>query len=399
MKRIVHYIGGALSPARRDGAARFSTLPPESRPPRWTSPAPLRSMRRWRAPPGAAPAWRSASLSQRAEIVFRFRELLHRRRDEVAHLVTAEHGKVLSDAAGEVARGLENVEFACGIPHLSRAPFRSRSHTVSTSTRSVSPSGSWPASPRSTSPRWYRCGCAPTPSPAATASCSSPARRTRRHRCCSPSCGMQAGLPDGVFNVVQGDREAVERILEHPDIAAGLLRRLHAHGPSHLRDRHPQRQARAGPGRGQEPHGRAAGRRHRHGRRTPRSQPGTARPGNAAWPFRWSSPSGGIADPLVEAIAERIPKVKVGPGDDPVLGDGTAGHSPAQGTGGRLPRARQRSAGPSGRRRPGVGAAGPGFYLDPTLVDGVQPGHPRLRRRDLRSGAVGGPGGHAMTRR
>ena len=86
-------------------------------------------------------------------------------------------------------------------------------------------------------------------------------------RCSSPSCCAQAGLPDGVFNVVQGDKVAVDRLLEHPDVAAVSFVGSTPIARLHLRDRHPARQAGAGARRGQEPHGRAARRRHRHGRR------------------------------------------------------------------------------------------------------------------------------------
>jgi hypothetical protein len=91
---------------------------------------------------------------------------------------------------------------------------------VSTSTRSASRSAWWPASRRSTSRRWCRCGCSPTRSRAATRSCSSRRRRTRRCRSSSPSCSPRPGCRTGVFNVVQGDKVAVDRLLEHPDIAA-----------------------------------------------------------------------------------------------------------------------------------------------------------------------------------
>jgi len=89
--------------------------------------------------------WRNASLTKRTQVLFAFRELLAGRRDDLAAIITAEHGKVLSDAAGEVQRGLEVVEFACGIASASRGSSR-----------------------RSTSPRWSRCGSSPSPSPAAT---------------------------------------------------------------------------------------------------------------------------------------------------------------------------------------------------------------------------------------
>jgi malonate-semialdehyde dehydrogenase (acetylating) / methylmalonate-semialdehyde dehydrogenase len=77
----------------------------------------------------AFPAWRGASLSKRAEVLFRLRELIDANRKEIASLITAEHGKVLSDAMGEVARGLENIEFACGVPHLLKGGFSEQAST------------------------------------------------------------------------------------------------------------------------------------------------------------------------------------------------------------------------------------------------------------------------------
>ena len=118
----------------------------------------------------AFPAWRATSLSRRSEVMFHLRELVDANRKEIASLLTSEHGKVLGDALGEVARGLENIEFACGIPHLLRAATASRRRAASTCTRSASRWASSPASRRSTSRRWSRCGCSPTPSPAATRS-------------------------------------------------------------------------------------------------------------------------------------------------------------------------------------------------------------------------------------
>src|SRR5262245_30498864 len=78
---------------------------------------------------GAFPTWRSASLSRRSEVMFRMRELVDANRKEIASLLTAEHGKVLSDAMGEVARGLENIEFACGIPHLLKGGYSEQAAT------------------------------------------------------------------------------------------------------------------------------------------------------------------------------------------------------------------------------------------------------------------------------
>ena len=121
---------------------------------------------------------------------------------DIARFLTAEHGKVPSDALGEVARGLEVIEYACGIPTLLKGELlRSRRRPASTSTRSASRSESWPASRRSTSRRWSRCAMwAPA---LACGNCFVPealrrrirARRSRRARCCK-----EAGVPDGVFS-------------------------------------------------------------------------------------------------------------------------------------------------------------------------------------------------------
>ena len=93
--------------------------------------------------------WRALSIARRAELFFRIRELFHAHREDLARLLTAEHGKVLSDALGEVARGLEVIEYCCGLPTLLKGGF----------TRSGSRSASSPGSRRSTSRQWFRCGC------------------------------------------------------------------------------------------------------------------------------------------------------------------------------------------------------------------------------------------------
>ena len=109
----------------------------------------------------------------------------------------------------------------CGIPQPAQGRLqRAGLAPASTSTRSASRSASSPASRRSTSRRWSRCGCSRRRSPPATRSSSSRPRRTRRRRTSWPSCSHEAGVPDGVFNVVHGDKVAVDAILDHPDIAA-----------------------------------------------------------------------------------------------------------------------------------------------------------------------------------
>jgi malonate-semialdehyde dehydrogenase (acetylating) / methylmalonate-semialdehyde dehydrogenase len=99
----------------------------------------------------AWPAWRETSLSKRAELFFRIRELVRANRDELAAIVTREHGKVLSDAAGEVGRGLEVIDYCCGLPELLKGGYSEQASQGSTSTPSASRSASWRASRRSTS--------------------------------------------------------------------------------------------------------------------------------------------------------------------------------------------------------------------------------------------------------
>jgi len=168
----------------------------------------------------AAQEWRQASLSRRAQVMFAFRELLNARKEELAEIITAEHGKVLSDALGEVTRGQEVVEFACGIPNLMKGSFSEGVSTGVDVTSVRQPLGvvavispfNFPAMV----PMWFF----PLAIAAGNAVILKPSEK-------DPSAAMwmaarfkEAGLPDGVFNVVHGDKEAVDAILEHPGIAA-----------------------------------------------------------------------------------------------------------------------------------------------------------------------------------
>ena len=201
--------------------------------------------------------------------------------------ITAEHGKVLSDALGEVARGLEIIEFACGIPHLLKGELTEQCRT------GIDVYSDPPAPRRRGRHHAVQLpGHGPdvdvrqSPSPAATRSSSSRRRRTRRPSLLLAELLAEAGLPDGVLQRRprrQGRRRRAPRAPRH---RGGQLRRLDADRPPRLRDRHPARQAGPGPRRGQEPHGRAARRRHRPGRRRRRAARATARPASAAWPSR-----------------------------------------------------------------------------------------------------------------
>ncbi|MCD0448454.1 CoA-acylating methylmalonate-semialdehyde dehydrogenase [Actinocorallia sp. API 0066] len=168
----------------------------------------------------AFPGWRDTSLTQRSKILFRFRELLVRDSGEIAALISAEHGKVLSDAAGEVARGLEVVEFACGIPHLLKGGF---SENVSSKVDAYSihqplgvVTGITPFNFPAMVPMWMF--------PVAIA-CGNTFVLKPSEKDPSPALKIaelwaEAGLPDGVFNVVHGDKVAVDALLEHPDVKA-----------------------------------------------------------------------------------------------------------------------------------------------------------------------------------
>ncbi|MFI7150752.1 CoA-acylating methylmalonate-semialdehyde dehydrogenase [Nonomuraea sp. NPDC050022] len=166
----------------------------------------------------AFPAWRDASLTKRAQVLFRFRELMYAHRDELAALISAEHGKVHSDALGEVARGLEVVEFACGIPHLLKGGF---SEGVSTRVDSYSlrqplgvVAGITPFNFPAMVPMWMY----PIAIACGNAFVLKPSEKDPSASLLMARLWQEAGLPDGVFNVIQGDKVAVDRLLEHPDV-------------------------------------------------------------------------------------------------------------------------------------------------------------------------------------
>ena len=113
--------------------------------------------------------WRDVSVARRTKILFKFRNLVDQNQNEIAARLTAEHGKVLSDAAGEVARGLENIEYACGIAELLKGSYSCKClHWRRRLLRCASLWASWPGSPRSTSRPWFRFGPFPMPWPPET---------------------------------------------------------------------------------------------------------------------------------------------------------------------------------------------------------------------------------------
>ena len=141
--------------------------------------------------------------------------------DELARIISAEHGKTFEDAKGEVIRGMEVVEFACGIAELTKGEFSDQVSTdVDLHSLPAAARACARGSRRSTSRSWSRCGCTRWRSRPGTRSCSSRPSAIRRVSNLIAELYAEAGLPDGVFNVVHGDKVAVDALLDHPDVAA-----------------------------------------------------------------------------------------------------------------------------------------------------------------------------------
>ena len=166
----------------------------------------------------AFPKWRDSSLARRTTILFRFRELLNARAGELAAIITAEHGKVLSDAAGEVARGQEVVEFACGITHLLKGGMTANASTKVDVASIRQPLGvvgiispfNFPAMV----PMWFF----PIAIAAGNTVVLKPSEKVPSAALWIAELWREAGLPDGVFNVLNGDKTAVDALLTHPDV-------------------------------------------------------------------------------------------------------------------------------------------------------------------------------------
>jgi malonate-semialdehyde dehydrogenase (acetylating) / methylmalonate-semialdehyde dehydrogenase len=220
IKRITHWIGGApvagssgrsgpvYDPARgvQTGEVDFASAEEVDR--------------AVQAAKQAFASWRTFSLSRRTDLFFRIRRLLDEHREDIAKILTAEHGKVLSDAKGEVARGLEVIEFCCGIPELLKGGFSEQASTGIDVYSIRQPlgvvSGITPFNFPAMVPMWMW---------APAIACGNtfvlkPSEKDPSASVFTAELLKEAGLPDGVFNVVHGDKVAVDGILEHPDIAA-----------------------------------------------------------------------------------------------------------------------------------------------------------------------------------
>ena len=166
----------------------------------------------------AFPEWAATSMTKRVQIVFKFRELLEAKKSELAAIITEEHGKVLSDALGEITRGQEVVEFACGLPHLLKGQFSLNASTDVDVYSVKQPLGvvgiispfNFPAMV----PMWFF----PVAIAAGNTVVLKPSEKDPSASMWIAKLWKEAGLPDGVFNVVHGDKVSVDALLEHPDV-------------------------------------------------------------------------------------------------------------------------------------------------------------------------------------
>lgn len=320
----------------------------------------------------AAREWRHSSLSRRAAVLFAFRELLHQRSPELAAIITSEHGKVTSDAAGEIARGLENVEFATGVPQLLKGGFSEQAATGVDVYNIRQPlgvvAGITPFNFPAMVPLWMcanaiACG---------NAFVLKPSEKDPSAALFLAQLWKEAGLPDGVFTVVQGDKVAVDAILDHPAIAAvsfvgstPIAKYIYERGTANGK------------------RVQALGGAKNHALVLPDADIDMAADavvsaaygsaGERCMALSVAVAVGDIAQPLVDAIAARLPKLTVGDGADPDTDMGpliTAEHRDK--VAGYVDAGESAGAAVVVDGRTGVHPSD-GFFLGTTLLDHVTP--------------------------
>jgi malonate-semialdehyde dehydrogenase (acetylating)/methylmalonate-semialdehyde dehydrogenase len=372
VRRISHWIGGravagesgrsgpVFNPAtgRRTGAVDFASVEEVD--------AAVQAAK------AAFPAWRATSLAKRAELFFRIRELVHERREEVARILVSEHGKVFSDALGEVTRGLEVIEYCCGIPTLLKSEYSEQASTGIDVYSIRQPlgvvAGITPFNFPAMVPMWMW---------APAIACGNtfllkPSEKDPSASLWTAELLAEAGLPDGVFNVVMGDKLAVDAVLEHPDIAA-----VSFVGSTPIA-RYVYETATARGKRCQ-----ALGGAKNHMVVLPDADidmaadaavsAGYGSAGERCMAVSMVVAVGDVAEPLLTAIKDRIPKVKVGDGMDP---DSEMGPL--------VTREHRDKVASYVEGAPGEGATvvvdgregvpEEGFFLNPSLLDDVKPG-------------------------
>jgi malonate-semialdehyde dehydrogenase (acetylating) / methylmalonate-semialdehyde dehydrogenase len=321
----------------------------------------------------AAKEWRKVSLSKRSAVLFKFRELLAGRSGDLAAIITREHGKVIGDAAGEIARGLENAEFATGIPHLMKGSFSEQASTGVDVYSIRQPlgvvAGITPFNFPAMVPLWM---CT-TAIAAGNAFVLKPSEKDPSASLFLAGLWREAGLPDGVFTVVHGDKEAVDAILTHPEIAAvsfvgstPIAKYIYETGTAHGK----RVQALGGaknhmvvlPDADVESAADAA------------VSAGYGSAGERCMAISVVVAVGEVADPLVDAIAARLPKLRIGDGADPSSEMGplvTQAHRDR--VSGYVARGAEEGATVVADGRTAADLPEKGFFLGVTLLDNVTP--------------------------
>src|SRR3989440_3435611 len=316
--------------------------------------------------------WREVSLAKRAEIFFRIRELVHERRDEMARILTSEHGKVLSDATGEVTRGLEVIEFCCGLPTLLKSEFSEQASTGIDVYSIRQPlgvvAGITPFNFPAMVPMWMWAPAIATGNTFVL----KPSEKDPSASLWTAELLKEAGVPDGVFNVVMGDKVAVDAVLEHPDIQAvsfvgstPIAKYVYETATS----------------KGKRCQALGGAKNHMIG--LPDADIDMA--ADAAVSAAYGSAGercmavsqvvalGKVAAPVIEAIKARIPKVKVGDGMDPSSEMGPLVTKEHRDRGASYVESAPDEGATvlvDGRE----GAPDNGFFLKPSLLDNVKPG-------------------------
>ena len=374
MERIGHYIGGKHVPGEsgRRGPVYDPSTGEQTHEVDFADVAELNQA--VEAAKEALPAWRATSLSKRAEIMFRIRELLDARKTDVATVLTSQHGKVLSDAMGEVQRGLENVEYATAIPHLLKGGFSEQVSTGVDVFEIRQPlgvvAGITPFNFPAMVPIWM---CANAMACGNTFILK-PSEKDPGAALVLAELFADAGLPDGAFNVVQGDKVAVDGILEHPDIRAvsfvgstPIARYIYTNGTANGK------------------RVQALGGAKNHMIVLPDADvdmvadaavsAGYGSAGERCMAISVLTGVGKVTDTVIDAIADRLPKVKVGPGLDPESEMGpliTREHRDKVASyldSGSVQGARIVADG----REHQLYKDSPGFFLAPSLMDNVTP--------------------------
>ncbi|MDX2273033.1 MAG: CoA-acylating methylmalonate-semialdehyde dehydrogenase [Cyanobacteriota bacterium] len=264
----------------------------------------------------AFPAWAEVTPLRRARVLFRFKELLEKHQDDLADCITREHGKTLEDAKAALQRGIEVVEFACGIPHLLKGEFSEQVGTGVDSWSMRQPLGVCAGITPFNFPAMVPLWMFPLAIACGNSFILKPSEKDPSAALWLAECLQAAGLPDGVFNVVHGDREAVDTLLTHPEVAAisfvgstPVAEYVYATGSAH----------------GKRVQALAGAKNHMvilpdadleqavHGLMS--AAYGSA--GERCMAIAVAVAVGGVGDPLIEQLLPRIRSLKIGCGTDP----------------------------------------------------------------------------------